>query len=371
MRYCRLLVVLICAAWAGCGTSKWTDTKRSATEQLLISDSMDRAVSRLNFRALAGKTVYLDATPLKGYTDTSYLISLLRQHMLASGCLLRDTKAAAEYVVEARVGAVGTDRHEVMFGIPAVNIPSVIPVTGIPSRIPEMPLVKKTDCRAVTKLAVFAYNQKTGQPVWQSGTVPVESTAKDIWVLGAGPFQRGTIYEGTNFAGDEINIKIPLIDLNKKERDRVAVCDEAYFVELAGQQVASKDAGQSRKPGAKASAKGSKSKQSDAPVVRASHEGASKRSPAESTPEDKPQENKPQEPKKQSGDPQREKPPAGQPPAEAQKPSTSSPQAPDPPKPLPAPPAGAGRTDAAAQNDLYPWWARPVRPVSATQLRWP
>jgi hypothetical protein len=31
-----------------------------------------------------------------------------------------------------------------------------------------------------------------------------ESTSNDVWILGAGPFQRGTIYTGTEFAGSAI-----------------------------------------------------------------------------------------------------------------------------------------------------------------------
>ena len=225
-------VLLLAALLAGCGTSKWTDTGRTATEQLLISDAMDRAVSRLDFRALAGKKVFLDNDAIKKATDNEYLTSSMRQHMLASGCILRDKDTDADYIVELRAGAVGTDHHDVLYGVPSVNVPTLLPVSGVPTTIPEIPLAKKTDQRAVVKIAVFAYNRETGRPVWQSGIVPAESQAKDFWFFGAGPFQRGTIYEGMSFAGDKFDI--PLIDLEKKwgvEAEAVSVADEAYFVE--------------------------------------------------------------------------------------------------------------------------------------------
>ena len=38
-----------------------TDTQRTATEQLLISNAVDQAVSHLDFRKLSGQPVYLDA----------------------------------------------------------------------------------------------------------------------------------------------------------------------------------------------------------------------------------------------------------------------------------------------------------------------
>jgi hypothetical protein len=192
---------------------------------------MDRAVSRLDFRALAGKTVYLDDEPIRGLPDHSYLASCIRQHLLASGSFVRG-KEEADYILEVRAGAIGTDRHDLLYGVPSVNIPTVVPVTGfgIPSQIPEIPFVKKTDQRAVAKIALFAYNRTTGQPIWQSGSTPAESDAKAIWIFGAGPFQRGSIYDGTSFAGNEL--KIPLVDFGKRRvADPVSVASEAFFTE--------------------------------------------------------------------------------------------------------------------------------------------
>ena len=51
---------LCCALACGCGTTKWSDSPRTATEQLLISDAVDRAISEIDFSALADKDVYLD-----------------------------------------------------------------------------------------------------------------------------------------------------------------------------------------------------------------------------------------------------------------------------------------------------------------------
>jgi len=234
MRFLLLLILPLVLIGPGCGTSKWTDTRRSATEQLLITDAMDRAVSNLDFCALAGKTAYIDTTALGQITDSAYLVSCLRQHMLANACLVMGTKEEADYIVEVRAGAVGTDRNEVLYGVPAVNIPSVVPLPGIPSQVPEMPIVKKTDQRAVVKLNVFAYNRTTGRPIWQSGAVPHESDAKALWILGAGPFHRGSIFDGTEFAGNSLDI--PLINLHDDSQESVSVADEAYFVEPELQQ---------------------------------------------------------------------------------------------------------------------------------------
>lgn len=189
---------------AGCGVTRRSDTTRTASEQLLISNAVDQAVAELDFGPIAGKHVFFDSQYLAGAVDEKYLISTLRQHLLHHGCVLQTDREEAEYVVEARAGAVGTDRHDITVGVPAVNLPVAVAATGVPPVIPEIPFAKSTDQKGVAKIAVFAYEQESGKRVWQSGVAMVTSDAKDTWILGVGPFQRGSIYDGTNFIGAEV-----------------------------------------------------------------------------------------------------------------------------------------------------------------------
>ncbi len=188
----------------GCGTTKMTDSPRAATEMLLTSQAIDYAVAKLDFTPLSGQTVFLETSALEKETvDKGYLISTVRQQLLAQGALLQEERWRALYVVELRAGAIGTDRHSVMVGTPAVTLPSAVP--GLPlTSIPEIAVAKKNDQRGVAKIGVFAYNRVTGRAVWQSGTVESSSQLKDTWVLGAGPFTRGTIRQGTEIAGEPI-----------------------------------------------------------------------------------------------------------------------------------------------------------------------
>jgi len=356
--WCCASLLLGLWAGAGCGTTKWSDTPRTATEQLLISDAIDRAVSRIDFRALAGKEVYLDATPVQRATDSAYLVSTLRQHMLASGCILRDKREDADYVVEVRAGAVGTDRSELFFGVPATKIPSVVPVPGVPNSIPELKIITRNEQRGVAKIALFAYNQHTGRPVWQSGVIPVESKAKDLWVLGAGPFQQGTIYDGTNFAGDRINI--PLIDLDSSDRySQLSVTEEAFFAEPGAEP----DSPSGKKPetqlaGGKQKTQPAKPNASTSPgatggkVVQASHTA-----PAGAQP--KPPSGKNADPKKQApGDQHR--PPAASGAKPAADESSRKPAA-------PAHPPQSTRADTSPENDQGHTPSRP--PVGARDDR--
>ena len=224
-----LLGSVICCAALGCGTTRWSDTSRTATEQMLLSDAVERSIARMDFTVLQGKTVYLDAKYLDGVTDSKFVISTMRQHMLASGCALKDNLGEAEFVVEARAGTIGTDRSDLLFGMPAINLGGISPVPGVPTAIPEIALARRTDQKGVAKIAVFAYHRESGRPVWQSGSDLVASKARDLWVFGAGPFQKGTIYEGTQFAGG--NLAVPLVTDNKEDEmpDPVEVQSENTF----------------------------------------------------------------------------------------------------------------------------------------------
>jgi hypothetical protein len=188
---------------AGCGTTRMTDSQRAATEMLLVSQAADNAVAEIDFSPLSGKTVFLDATGIGNEViDRGYLISLVKQQLVGAGAHLYDDKVRAEYIVDLRSGGLGTDRHSVLVGTPAVQLPSVLP--GIPTNLPEIALMKKSDQRGVAKIAVFAYSRITGRALWQSGTAEATTHVKDTWVFGTGPFSRGTIRKRTELAGEPL-----------------------------------------------------------------------------------------------------------------------------------------------------------------------
>jgi hypothetical protein len=148
----------------------------------------------------------------------------------------------ADYVVEARAGAVGTDRSDLLFGMPSVNVPTVpgLPM-AMPSSIPEIPLAKTTKQKAVAKLAVFAYNRRTGRPVFQTGVDPAVSTARDSWLFGAGPFRKGTIYD--HHQSLDSGVDIPIIGAREQAGDldqtTLSVTSAAVFAEPTEEQTLS------------------------------------------------------------------------------------------------------------------------------------
>jgi hypothetical protein len=238
------IVPILLVSALGCGTTQ----SQMATQQLLMSDAVDRSVERFDFAPLAGKKVYLDGRYVEtlktiGFVNSDYVVSAIRQQMFAAGCQLQESKDDADYVVEARVGALATDGHEVTYGIPPSksisSAASVLPnVPDIPT-MPEIALAKRQDQVGAAKVAVFAYDRITRVPVWQSGTSVAMSDAKNTWFLGAGPFQSGTIYKGTRFAGSKLmnplNKKLAADDQTEPPTG-VAISTEHTFPQPALQQ---------------------------------------------------------------------------------------------------------------------------------------
>jgi hypothetical protein len=209
---------LIGAAWAvlastcgGCGTTKQSE----ATQQLLASDAVDRSIAAIDFRPLKGQKVFFDTKYLTnykgiGFVNAEYVISSLRQQMFAAGCLLQEKLEDAEYVVEARVGTLGNDEHEIVYGIPANNglasASAVVPNAPPLPSIPEISVARKHNQRAAAKVAAFAYHRETHAAVWQSGLSVARSNERDTWIMGAGPFEKGSIHDGWEFAGSRVGL---------------------------------------------------------------------------------------------------------------------------------------------------------------------
>lgn len=200
----RVALAATLQAGFGCGSVQTSNTPRTGTEQLLLTNAYDTALGQVDFRPLTGVPIFLDTAHVTAI-DQGWVISGLRQAMLSQGVLLRAKPEQAQWIVEARVGAYGTDSDNLLVGIPQTTVPNVVPL--VPSgTIPEVPLIKRTRQQGVAKLALFAYDRASGQMVWNSGTMLASSNSKDVHILGAGPFHSDSMREGTEFVG----MRLPL-----------------------------------------------------------------------------------------------------------------------------------------------------------------
>ena len=142
------------------------------------------------------------------FANTDYIVSSLRQQMAAAGCRLQEERDKARIIVEPRVGALGTDSHEVTYGVPQIGQISTAAAaftnTPVVPAIPEVSFGRTNEQIGIAKILLFAYDRETKVAVWQSGLNRSETSSRSSWVLGAGPFQKGTVHEGYRFAGRKI-----------------------------------------------------------------------------------------------------------------------------------------------------------------------
>ena len=228
-----LAILLVAVIFTGCGATK----SRVATEQLLVSDAVDDAVSSIDFRIMAGHKVFLDSKYIRnvksaGFVNADYIISSLRQQMIGADCRLVENHDDAEFIAEARVGTLGTDGNEVSFGVPASNALSsavtLVPGAPVIPTLPEISFARKEGQVGAVKIAVFAYERETGRPIWQSGIALARSTSRDFWLFGAGPFQNGSIHQGTRFAGEQL--RVPVLGAGNTNHTRSAVAYDGPYV---------------------------------------------------------------------------------------------------------------------------------------------
>src|SRR5258706_1901167 len=164
-------VVLVALPLSGCSTIRLSEPRQTATEQLLISTAIDNVVAQLAPEIPPGSKVFVDpqfvdTTPPDAALYPKYAIGAIRDQLLRQGALLVDDKKAADVVVEPRSGAQSINHKNFLIGIP--NFPIPIPLVGTVS-FPDIALYKRDRQTGVAKLAITAYNQKTGKLTASTG----------------------------------------------------------------------------------------------------------------------------------------------------------------------------------------------------------
>jgi hypothetical protein len=169
-RMAGLAAFALVVAQFGCVsvTTKLTGSSKAGAEQLLMTGTADRAVASIDFRPLAGRKVFLETGQVKA-DDAGWLIFGLRREMARQGLLLVADKKEAETIVEAAVGAYGTDEVDSRVSLPTAFASSLVPIPIGGSD--SSGLIRKNRQDSVVKLALFGYDAQNRQLVWESHDV--------------------------------------------------------------------------------------------------------------------------------------------------------------------------------------------------------
>lgn len=183
---CAFAACLALSFCAGCATTKTSNTARTATEQLLLSNAIDQSLNKVDFSAMYGRKVFIDPAYLDG-VDKQYVHASLRHHLLYNGVHLAEAADKADVILEPRSGGIGTDTTESYYGIPGISLP------GGMFTMPEIKLVTRTNQNATAKIGLAAYDAGERAIVGGGGVSIAKATHNNWNVLGIGPYVTGTM----------------------------------------------------------------------------------------------------------------------------------------------------------------------------------
>ncbi len=199
----RLGVVFGLIIFAGCTTSRVTDTSRTAIEQLLISNAVDQSLDKLTIPEVTGRKVFLETQYLDS-VDKGYVVGALRQRLLASGALLTGDRADSEIVIEVCSGGIGTDNIDSFMGIPGFALHGPMPIS-----IPDVRLYQRKIQYGTAKIILYAYNTADGRMLFNSGKAIARSDDNTWSILGVGPIRHGTVRDEVRQA-EKVKHSIPI-----------------------------------------------------------------------------------------------------------------------------------------------------------------
>ena len=176
----------------GCTSTMTSNTARTAKEQMLLSDAVERSLTKVDFTPLAGQQVFIEEKYLE-CVDKPFVVGTIRHQAMRSGARLVDTADTADVVMELRSGGVGTDTSEAFLGTPEIALPGMLTV-------PEIRLAERKTQFGYAKLGMVLYDAKTREVLGDGGLSLAQSDDNNWFLLGVGPFQNGSLKENVNNA---------------------------------------------------------------------------------------------------------------------------------------------------------------------------
>jgi hypothetical protein len=164
----RLLALcLVVLGLGACTSIRETAPQRTATEQLLISTAVDRAIAQVNLKIPPGTKVFVSADQLQDTSDGKYATGEMKERLLSKGAHLVDDKGKADAVVEVRAGALSIDDKQTLIGIDTFDAP--VPFAGQAVKIPQIALYSDKVRQGVAKIAAFGYSTSDGTLIALTG----------------------------------------------------------------------------------------------------------------------------------------------------------------------------------------------------------
>ena len=154
---CLLVGAVMLLPLAACALSReQSKTSRTATEQLLVSQALERSLSGVCLPLPDSSSVAVEIAGLKD-TDTAFTRELVASRLALLGLRVQKKEEEAGYLVRVIIQTLGTDQESSFFGMPPVT--SVL----LPFALPELAIYKHEHQRGVVRLRLGIFERATGR----------------------------------------------------------------------------------------------------------------------------------------------------------------------------------------------------------------
>ena len=139
-------------------TNRTTNTSRTAVEQLLISEAVNRSLPDRDKKSLpisSGSKVFLNTSGLT--EDQSYVKEELTGWLGQQGYIVHKDENSATYRIDVIIGALGTESGGGFFGLPPIQS------MYIPFSLPELALYKSQNQTGYVNLKMNIFERETGK----------------------------------------------------------------------------------------------------------------------------------------------------------------------------------------------------------------
>lgn len=168
---------LLAALCVSCSIDTAIRSPRSATQQLLQTVAIDRALERLEWPELVGKQVFVDTGAPGDMIDTQYLSVALETLAASEGFQLAASPDEADLELTLLAGAISLDVTGRLFGIRGTG-GGLIPFT-----IPELAIYRRVNTRGMARLRLSLIDPDTRGILFQSGPVEGRTTHNSFTAL--------------------------------------------------------------------------------------------------------------------------------------------------------------------------------------------
>jgi len=166
------LLTVVCVLGAGCTFSRRTQLPRSASQQILATQAVIRALDQLQFPPeIKGKKVLVHVGAPGDAVDTEFLRTAVQVEIFEDEAKVVVAPEKADYVLAVLVGSMGLNIRGRFLGIEGTTGGGFIPFT-----IPELALYKRTRTSGFAHAEFALVDHTTGEIVKRSE--PVEGNTR-------------------------------------------------------------------------------------------------------------------------------------------------------------------------------------------------